>query len=506
MPSLQSQQSLGSGLFSNVSSIRGSASSTGLPASTLTGVSQTAAYDQAQAVATASTSGPASLANASAIGTQATIPLTTASANQGANTASSASPFGNSPFTKPAMANQLTSTSDLTHKNTPDTNTSSAQKSDFSFSVIASSGASGTSSNATVAGPGGFNFAAASGTQSAFSLGQKATENTSGTSSFNSPSTFNSGASTAQKPVALTGNSLTTNSQNPFGSFAKPAQSSSVSSASSSPSVFGQNANTAQSSFGSTTQNKATFGATNMQRALGQQGQSPFGSASSLGATPSQNAFGTAVNKSSTQSQFTFGVQAGQNASQSATGTNPVQNAFGVQQQNQQATPSAFGQTNNNAFTNKTADKSGFTFASQVKQSTTQSVFGNQITQNMFGSQPNQNPTQSAFGTQPAQNAFGSQATQSAFGAPANQNSASSFSFATNTAQNASNSPFAGLGNKAGTQSTFGAAPSQNAAGPPGGFNFNAAPGSNPTPGGFNFNTTANKPTGFQFGKFDIRI
>lgn len=343
-------------------------------------------------------------------------------------------------------------------------------------------------SNATAAGPGGFNFAAAaSGTQSAFSLGQNATQKTSGTSSIYSPSTFNLGASTAQKPVALAGNSLTANSQSPFGSLAKPTQSSSVSSAS------------------STTQKKITFGATNMQSVPGQQGQSPFGSAPSnapgFGATPSQNAaFGTAVNKSSTQSPFSFRAQASQNASQSATGTNPAQNAFGTQQQNQQAAPSAFGQTNN-----QTSDKGGFTFGSQVKQNTTPSVFGNQTTQNVFGSQPNQNATQGAFGTQPAQNAFGAQATQSAFGAPANQKPASTFSFAANTAQNASSSPFGGFGNKAGTQGAFGAAPSQNAAAPSGGFNF-AAPGSNPTPGGFNFNAAANKPAGFQFGKLNIPL
>ncbi|XP_078374049.1 uncharacterized protein LOC144657575 isoform X2 [Oculina patagonica] len=490
VPSLQSQQAF------NLSSIPGS--STGLP-STLTGVPQTATLHQAQPVVAASTPGGANLTNASTIGSRATVPLTTASASQGATgfqLLSSASSFGNSPFTKPATANQLTSLSDLTNKNTPDTNTSSAPKTGYSFPVI-SSGTSGTLSNATAAGPGGLNFAAASGTQSAFSLGQNATQKTSGTSSINSPSTFNLGASTAQKPVALAGNSLTANTQSPFGSIAKPTQSNSLSSASSTPSVFGQSANTTQGSLGSTAQKKITFGATNMQPVLGQQGQSPFGSApsnaSGFGAT--QNAaFGTTVNKSSTQSPFSFGAQANQNATQSATGTNPVQNAFGVQKQNQQAAPSVFGQTNK-----QTSDKGGFSFGSQVKQNTTPSVFGNQATQNMFGSQPNQNASQSTFGTKPAQNAFGAQATQNAFGAPANQKPASTFSFAANTAQNPSSSPFGGFGNKAGTQSTFGAAPSQNAAAPSGGFNF-AAPGSNSTPGGFNFNAAANKPAGFQFG------
>lgn len=503
VPSLQSQQALGPvRLLSNLSSIPGS--STGVP------LALTSTSGQTQPVVTASTSERANLSNTPTIGSQATIPQTTATASQGTTgfqLSSSASSLGNSLFTKPPTANQLTSSSDLARKNTPVTNTNSAQNTGFSFPGSSAAGTLGTLANAGTAGPGGFNFAATSRTQNALSLGQSAAaaKSTSGTSSLNSSSTF----STAQKPVALTGNSLTANSQNSFGSLTKPAQSSSVPSASSTSSVFGQSANTAQGSFGSTTQNKVTFGSTNMKSITGQQSQSPFGIAPSnapgFGASVTQNAFGTAVNKSSTKSAFTFAVQANQNASQSTTLTNPTQNAFGVQQQNQKPTPSAFGQASNGAFSNRSTDKAAFTFSSQGKQNTTQNAFGSQTTQNVFGSQPNQNANQGSFGTQPTQNVFGTQATQNAFGTPSNQKPSSSFSFAVNTAQNASSSPISGFGNKVGTQSAFGAAPSQNAAGTSSGFSF-AAAGSNPTPGGFNFNSAASKPTGFQFGKLHEQL
>lgn len=520
VPSLPSQQVAGS-ILSNI--LR---SSTNVP-STLTGGLPAATANQGQSgINTTCTSG-------TPIQSQANVPLTsTVSTSQGPagfQFSSSSSSFRTSPFTKPAPTKQLTSLSDLVHKNTPPsgggTDISSAQKAGFNFTAISSSAVTGSSSNTTAAGQGGFNFTAPSGTQNAFSLGQNTVQNAPVTNSFNSPSTFVLGASTSQKPATLGSNNLTAPSQNLFGSLAKPVQTSSVSSASSSPGVFGQSANTPQSSFGSATQNKVTFGVTNMQAASGQRGQSPFGgspfNASGFGAKPAQNA---AVSKGSTQSPFaqgTFGAQPGQNASQSAFGNNPTQNAFGAQQ-NQNATPSVFGgPTANSAFsagvkTNPTTPQGGFgaqkPFGAQ--KSTTQGVFGSQATQNAFGSQPNQTATQSALGTQPTQNAFGvqlnQQATQSAFGAPANQKAfdaskSSPFSFGANTAQNATNSSFggAGFGNKAGTPSTFGAAPSQNASAPSGGFNFGAT-GSNSTPGGFNFSTTSNKTAGFQFGgKFD---
>ena len=482
VPLLQSQQASGSvGLLSNLSSIPGS--STGGP-STLTSTSV-----QTQPVLTASTSERANLSNAPTVGSQATIPQTTATASQGSTgfqLSSSASLFGNSPFTKPLTANQLTSPSDLTRKNTPGTNANSAQNTGLSFPGSYTLGTLGTLTNVATAGPGGFNFAATSRTQNAFSSGQSAAaaQSTSGTSSLNSSSTFSLRANTAQ--------------------------SSSVPSTSSTQSVFGQSANKAQGSFGSTTQNKVTFGSTNMKSITGQQSQSPFGSVPSnapgFGSSAAQSAFGTAVKKGSTKSPFTFAVQANQNASQSAALTNPTQNAFGVQQQNQQTTPSAFGQASNSAFTSRSTDKAVLTFSSQGKQNTTQSALGSQKTQNVFESQPNQNANQGAFGTQRTQNAFGTQATQNAFGTPSNQKPSSSFSFAVNTAQNAStSSPISGFGNKVGTQSTFGAAPSQNAAGTSSGFSF-AAAGNNPTPGGFNFNSAANKPTGFQFGKLHIQL
>ena len=239
-----------------------------------------------------------------------------------------------------------------------------------------------------------------------------------------------------------------------------------------------------------------------MQSVVGQQSQSPFGGTASntsgFGATPAQNTFGTAVGKSSTQSPFsqgTLGAQANQNSSQGL-----AQNAFGAQQQNPQATATAFGKpSGKSAFANLTNTQGNFTFGSQVQQSATQNVFGNQTIQNAFGSQPNQNTTQGAFRNQATQNAFGAQVTKSAFGASSTQKTSSPFTFAANAVQNTSNTAFGGFG-KTGTQSTLGAAPSQNAAAPSGGFNFSAT-GSSPAPGGFNFNAAANKPSGFQFGK-----
>ena len=487
--SIQSQQASGSGLLANLLSNPGSSKIT-----SSAGGSQTATSDQAQSVTT-QTSGAINLTNAASTGFQPNVSLTSTVATtqipSGVQLLSSASSFGNSPFTRPATTNQLTSFSASSHKNTSGTNTNSVQQAGSSFPVISSSGSSGTSS--TAAGQGGLTFAAASGIQNASGLGQNSTQNTPGRSLFNSTTSSALAAVSSQNPV-------TAPSQNPFASFAKPAQNSSVSSAMSAPSGFGQSSNAAQSSFGSTNQNKVTFGTTNMHTLLGQQSQSPFGGTpnnpSGFGVTPT---FGAAVSKSSTQSPFSqdmLGAQAVQNASQG-----PSQKASGAQQQNQQATASAFGKpsSSKNAFANLTNTPGNFTFGSQVQQSATH---GSQTTQNAFGSQPNQITTQGAFGNQPSQNAFSAQATQSTFGASSNQKTSSPFTFAANATQTPSNSPFGGFG-KAGTQSTFGAAPSQNAAAPSSGFNFSAS-GSSPAPGGFNFSATGNKPSGFQFGKFDM--
>lgn len=487
---LQPQQASGSGLLANLLSNPGSSKIT-----SSAGGSQTATSDQAQSAVTTQTSGAINLTNAVSTGFQPNVSLTSTVATtqvpSGVQLLSSAASFGNSPFTQPATTNQSTSFSASSHKNTSDTNTNSAQQAGSSFPVVSSSGSSGTSSMA--AGQGGFTFAAASGIQNASGLGQNSTQNTPGRSLFNSTTSSALGAVSSQNPV-------TAPSQNPFASFAKPAQNSSVSSAMSAPSGFGQSSNAAQSSFGSTSQNKVTFGTTNIQSVLGQQSQRPFGGTpnnpSGFGVTPT---FGAAVSKSSTQSPFsqgTLGAQAVQNASQG-----PSQKAFGAQQQNQEATASAFGKpsSSKNAFANLTNTPGNFTFGSQVQQSAKHNVFGSQTTQNAFGSQPNQITTQGVFGNQPSQNAFSAQST---FGASSSQKTSSPFTFAANNTQTPSNSPFGGFG-KAGTQRTFGAASSQNAAAPSGGFNFSAS-GSSPAPGGFNFSATGNKPSGFQFGKFDM--
>ena len=508
VPSLQSQQASGSGLLAKLLSNPGSLKNTSAAEG-----SHTATSEQVQSAVTTQSSGAAILTNVASRGLQANVSLTssvaTSQAPSGLQLLSSTSSFGNSPFAKPAMAKELTSSSATSsassHKNTSDINTSSAHQAGFSFPVISSLGSSGTSS--TAAGQGGFPFAAATGTQNAVSLGQNSTQSTPGGGLFYSPSTSALLAGSSQKPVTLEGSSSTAPSHNPFASFAKPTQNSSVSTAMPAPSGFGQSLNATQSSFGSASQNKVTFGATNMQSVLGQQSQSPFGgtpsNASGFGATSLQNTLGAASNKSSTQSPFsqgTLGAQANQNASQV-----PAQKAFGAQQQNQQAAASAFAKpSGKSAFANLTNTQGNFTFGSQVQQSATQNVFGNQTAQNAFGSQPNQNTTQGAFGNQSTQNAFGAESAQNAFGVSTKQKTSSPFTFAANTAQTPSNSPFGGFG-KAGTQGTFGAAPSQNAAAPSDGFNFSAT-GSSPAPGGFNFNATANKPSGFQFGKCDVVI
>ena len=420
---------------------------------------------------------------------------------------SSSSPFGASPFAKLASTNPPTL----------DTNIITSQKAGFSFSTVPSSNVSGmplstatTNSNVQA----GFNFSASNSTQTV--SGQKSTQNTQVTTSLNSSTSFFLGKNTSKTREALANGNITAASQSPFQTLPKTTQSSSVLTAIPSTNVFGQSAVAPQNSLASTTQNRGTFGVGNTQSVTGQQGQTSFVSSfsgSGFGAKPLQNAPQASNSTNSKQSpltQNTFGAPSNQNASQSAFRANPAHSAFGAPQQNQHVTPSAFGAQNANSSLNATQKTSQSGFGTQPlqnafgsQQKTTQNLFGNQANQNVFGPKPNQSGTQNAFGTQSTQFSFGGQpnqnTTQSAFGAASNQKS---FTFAANTSQNASSSPFGGFGDKAGTQNAFGTAPSQNAAASSGGFSFNSnATANNPTSGGFNFSGAANKTGGFQFGK-----
>lgn len=411
---------------------------------------------------------------------------------------SSFSSSGASPFAKPATTNPPTL----------NTNITSSQKAGFIFSTVSSSSVSGMPpSNASTNRQTGFNFSASNSTKIVF--GEKSTQNTQVTTSVNSSSTFFLGQNTSQTSGSLASGNVAASLQSPFGKRTETTQNSSTLTAIPSTNVFGQSATAPQNSLASTTQNKGTFGVSNMQPVTGQQGQTSFGSAfgaNGFGAKPSQN---TPQASGFTQSPFTQNTF-GQNASQSAFGANPTHGAFGVQQQNQPASSNTFGAQNANSSLNASqkTPQSGLgaqhlqnTFGSQQK--TTQNIFGNQANQNVFGPNPNQSSAQNAFGTQSTQFNFGTQpnqkTTQGAFGQAPSQKS-SPFTFAANTSQNASKSPFNGFGNSAGAQNTFGAAPSQNAAASSG-FSFNAnATANNPTPGGFNFSGAANKTGGFQFG------
>ena len=528
-PLVQSKQALGSGLLANVGSVQGAATtvSSTLPVSTT---------KQGNLLIASCTSGAVNSLNPSTTALQGNATLTSTATNLG--TAgfqfSSASPFGNSPFTKPAKTDQSTSLSNPAHKNTPAggvqfganisqsalgssvaTTQGSAQKVGFSFPVVSSSVVSGVTNSSAASVPGGFNFAAPGGTQSGFSLNKTVSQSSLGAGSVNNPNTLTLAPSTSQNVTAFGGNTVTV-TQSPFSFLAKTTQSTPSSSASSS-GIFGQSNNSTQSPFSLTTQNKGAFGSTNMQPSPG----STQPAQATLGGISTDSTFGASLDKSSKPSPFnqtTFGTQS-QNPSLTTFGTNPPQNAFGAQQ-SQPAFQNTFG--GKSAF-NPGAVKNQFTFSSQVNQTTDKNTFGSQAaplsfgsqlnknaaqsafgsqqsTQNTFGAQLNQSATQSPFGTQATQNTFGAQlnqsATQSPFGAPTctNQASKSSFSFAVNAGQTSSNPTFGSFGNNVAT-------PSHNAAAPTGGFNFGSPATNSTAAGGFNFSATDNKTGGFQFGK-----
>ena len=526
-PLVQSKQALGSELFANLASVQRAATtvSSTLPVSTT---------KQGNLLIASCTSGPVNSLNPSTTALQGNATLTSTATNLGTGRFqfSSASSFGNSPFTKPVKTDQSTLLSNPAHKNTPAggvqfganisqsavgssvaTTQDSAQKVGFSFPVVSSSVVSGVSNSSAASVPGGFNFAAPGGTQSGFSLNKTVSQSTLGAGSVNNPNTL--APSTSQNIVAFGGNT-TTVTQSPFSFLAKATQSTPSSSASSS-GIFGQSNNSAQNSFSLTTQNKGAFGSTNMQRLPG----STQPAQAMLGGISTNSTFGASLDKSSQPSPFNqtaFGAQS-QNATLTTFGANPAQNAFGAQQ-SQPASQNTFGGKSafnpgsvKNQFTfssqvNQTTDKNTFgsqaaplTFGSQLNKNATQSAFGSQqSTQNAFRAQLKQSATQSPFGTQATQNTFGSQlnqsATQSPFGTPTctNQAPKSSFSFAVNAAQNSSNPTFGSFGNNAAT-------PSQNAAAPTGGFNFSSPATNSTAAGGFNFSATDNKTGGFQFGK-----
>lgn len=523
-PLVQSKQALGSGLLADLASVQGAATtvSSTLPVSTT---------KQGNLLIASCTSGAVNSLNPGTTALQGNATLTSIVTNLGTGGSqfSSAFAFGNSPFTKPAKSTSLS-----THKNTPaggiqfGTNISqsavgssvattqgSAQKVGFSFPVVSSSTVSGASNSSTASVPGGFNFAAPSGTQSGFSLNKTVSQSTLGAGSVNNPNTLTLAPSTSQNVVAFGGNT-TTVTQSPFSFLAKTTQSTPSSSARSS-GIFGQSNNSAQNSFSLTTQNKGAFGSTNMQPLPG----STQPAQAMLGGISTNSAFGASLDKSSKPSPFNqtaFGTRS-QNGTLTTFGANPSQNAFGAQQ-SQPASQNTFGGKSafnpgavKNQFTfssqvNQTTDKNTFgsqaaplTFGSQLNKNAAQSTFGSQQnTQNTFGAQLNQSASQSPFGTQATQNTFGSQlnqsATQSPFGAPTctNQASKSSFSFAVNAGQNSSNPTFGSFGNNVAT-------PSQNAAAPTGGFNFSSRATNSTAAGGFNFSATDNKTGGFQFGK-----
>ena len=534
-PLVQSKQALGSGLLTNLASVQGASTtvSTTLPVATA---------KQGNLLVTSCTSGTVNSLNPSTTGLQANTALTSTATNlvTGGFQVSSASSFGNSPFTKPAKTDQSTSLSNPAHKNTPAggfqfganfsqssvgssvaTTQDSTQKVGSSFPVVSSSIVSGASNNTAASVLGRFNFAAPGGSQTGFSLNKTVSQSTPGAESVNNPSALTMAPSTSQNVVAF-GSNTSTVTQSPFRSLASTAQGT-PSSSSSLSGFFGQSANTAQNSFALTTQSKGAFGSTNMQPLPG----STQPAQTMLGGFSTNSTLGTSLDKSSKPSPFSqtaFGVQANQNASQTTFGANPTQNAFGAQQ-SQPASQKTFGgksafnpgavknQFTCNSQANQTTDKNTFgsqaarlTFGSQLNNNATQSGFGSQSTQNTFGALLNQSATQSPFGTQATQNTFGAQlnqsATQSPFGAPTctNQASKSSFSFAANTARNSSNPTFGSFGNNAAT-------PSQNAAAPTGRFNF-SSPAANSTAvqGGFNFSATDNKTGSFQFGKQSVSL
>ena len=352
------------------------------------------------------------------------------------------------------------------------------------------------------------------------------------------------------EPFKASTSSLT---QSPFKSLVKTTQSEFPSS---SASVLGQIGDTTQGVFGTAALNKGGFGTTNMlsipksnqpsQIATGSTFEGPLVKTASQSPF-NQNALGTRSNQddaappmlrrlfgeqqiqqssiglntakcritfgshgtqntAKNNSAFTVGSQLqNQNATSSTLGAHATKNAFETQSK-QPATQNAFGtQTSQNTFGSQ--QPSHGTFGNKVSQNTfllqqqpTQSAFGTAVTsQNAFGSQQ---ATQSAFGTQASKNTstFGSQQpSQIAFGTPqANQVSKSSFSFAVNTASNSSSSPFGSFDNKAGPSS-------KNTMAPAGGFNFTLpANNSVPASGGFNFNVASgNGSGGFQFGRLE---
>ena len=517
--SMQSQQTVGSGVLSALSSNQ--LVSCNAPTAATT--------KQESSTVLTSLSGPVNQSNTGLSGFQAKTVLTstTSTTGQGKDGFHFSSPFltGDSLPTKPAKTDQITLLSGSVQN---DTRTSGVQ---FSSSF----GQSATNSFVPASQNLMQGFVTPVSNSPNIAVGQVAAD------------TGQNFAKSSLNPEAFKA-STSSLTQSPFKSIVKTTQSEFPSS---STSVVGQIGNTTQGVFGTTALNQGGFGTTNMlsvpkasqpsqvatgstfegslmktasqspfnQNALGTQSnqddaappmlrrmfgeqqiqQSSFG----LNTAKCRITFGShgTQNTAKNNSAFTVGSQLqNQNATSSTLGTHATNNAFGTHSK-QPSTQSAFGtQTSQNAFGSQQPSQG--TFGNKVSQNTflqqqqpNQSAFGTALTsQNAFGSQQ---ATQSAFGTQAS---FGSQQpSQSAFGTPqANQVSKSTFSFAVNTASNSSSSPFGSFDNKAGPSST-------NTMAPAGGFNFTLpANNSVPASGGFNFNVASgNGSGGFQFGRVE---
>ena len=565
--SMQSQQPVGSGVLSALSSNQ--LVSCNAPAAATT--------KQESSAIVASSSGPVNQSNSSLSGLQANTMLTSATGaktttGQGKVGFQFSSPLltGDSLLTKPAKTDQITLLSGSVQN---DTRPSGVQ---FSSSF----GQSKTNSFVPASQNLLQRFVTPVSNSPNIAVGQVAAD----TGQNLARSSLN------PEPFKASTSSLT---QSPFKSLVKTTQSEFPSS---SASVLGQIGDTTQGVFGTAALNKGGFGTTNMlsipksnqpsQIATGSTFEGPLMKTASQSSF-NQNALGTRSNQddaappmlrrlfgeqqiqqssiglntakcritfgshgtqntAKNNSAFTVGSQLqNQNATSSTLGAHATKNAFETQSK-QPATQNAFGtQTSQNTFGSQ--QPSHGTFGNKVSQNTfllqqqpTQSAFGTAVTsQNAFGSrQPTQSAfgtavtsqnafgsqqaTQSAFGTAvTSQNAFGSQqATQSAFGTQASKNTStfgsqqpSQIAFGTPQANQVSKSSFSFAVNTASNSSSspFGsfdnkAGPSsKNAMAPAGGFNFTLpANNSVPASGGFNFNVASgNGSGGFQFGRLE---
>lgn len=498
---LQSQQTTESGSFANFSSAQGTSFS----------ATTTSTTKENNSSNTSSLSGLSNPSNSSLSGLQTKTTLTSTAAGLGKDGfifSSPASLSGDSFLTKPAKTDQsIVLPGSIQNKTLPSglqfssnfgqsttnsifqTTQNSTEKVAFGFPTASSSGMSQTSTSSSASVKATFNF----GTLAGNHVGNPGVAQSSSEDGQIKDLSSNSSRSTG-----AFGGMTSRLTQSPFASLVTTTQSGLPSTSLSSTSVFGNVTNATQGKFGSTAQNKAGFGFTNMPSVTNsmQQGQSTAGTAleGSLNKTPTQKPFG----------QSAFGsAQANQAVSAPLMfGAIPSTNAFGVQQNSQSAfglntakCRITFGSQGNQTAEKNKAESQPATFGSQQNQNAVQSSFGAQTTQNAFGAQLNQPATQNPFRTQAAQNAFGSQQpSQSAFGTPtpAKFTSKSAFSFAVNAAQTPSSSPFGSFGNKTGTST-------QDAAGSSDGFNFSSPAGTS-APGAFNFNTAGNKQGGFQFG------